>query len=145
MPLNLVEAGAVAGRSKSSILRAIKRGALTASRDDTTGGWCIEEAELHRAFPPAVHATNGGTSGNRHGTPTIRELEARIAEMQEAARLRDEVIADLRRQRDTEAEERRRLTALLTDRTSPPGASGRLPEGREPRRSWWPWRRRAVS
>ena len=58
-------------------------------------------------------------------------LEARIVEMQEAARLRDETIADLRRQRDADAEERRRLTALLADQRAAPAR----------RRSWLPWRR----
>lgn len=129
MPLNLVEAGAAAGRSKSSILRAIRRGALSATRDDTTGGWCIDEAELHRAFPPVAHNGHDGTSGNRPGNPTIRELQARIDEMQEAARLRDDVIDDLRRRLDAEADERRRLTALLTDQRS------------VPRRVWW-WTRK---
>ena len=138
MSFNLVEAGAAVGRSKSSILRAIKRGALSASKDDTTGGWCIEEVELFRAFPPVAHTTDGGTSRNRAGNPTIRELEARIAEMQEAARLRDEVIADLRQQRDREADERRRLTMVLADLRAAPPAPQPVPA-----RRWWLWGRRA--
>lgn len=78
---NLVEAGAARGRSKSSILRAIRRGALSAVREDTTGGWRIEEAELFRAFPPVASSSNGvvrGTSRNRGATPSIRELQAHI-------------------------------------------------------------------
>ena len=135
MPLNLVEAGAAAGRSKSSILRAIKRGALSATRDDTTGGWCIEEAELFRAFPPELHATNGGTSRNQHGNPTIRELAARLEAEREKNTILEGVVDDLRgRLSDSEKERRAtaaQLTALLTDqRAAPSPAPAR-------RRRWW--------
>ena len=51
--------------------------------------------------------------------------------MIEAARLRDDTIADLRRRLDAEAEERRRLTAILADQRAAPE-----------RRRWWPWTRR---
>ena len=127
MPLNLVEAGAAAGRSKSSILRAIKRGALSAKRDDTTGGWCIEEAELFRAFPPVPRGTDAGTSRNRTGGPTIRELEARLEAERAKTSILEEVVIDLRRRLDRADE---RLTAILADqRTDLPA-----------RRRWW-WRR----
>jgi hypothetical protein len=54
MPYNLAEAGAAVGRSKSSILRAIRKGALSAARNETTGEWAIEPAELFRAYPPVA-------------------------------------------------------------------------------------------
>ena len=38
------------GTAKSTILRAIKAGRLSATRDDT-GQWCIDPAELARVFP----------------------------------------------------------------------------------------------
>jgi hypothetical protein len=133
---NLVEAGAAAGRSKSSILRAIRRGALSAARDDTTGGWRIEEAELFRAFPPVASELNGGSAGtsrNRAGTTTIRELQADIAGKNTLIVAHEQTIDDLRSRLDAEAEERRKvqaqLTALLTDQRAPTPA----------RRSWWPW------
>jgi hypothetical protein len=115
---NLVEAGAVAGRSKSSILRAIRRGALSAARDDTTGGWRIEKAELLRAFPPVAPSDGGttdGTSRNRRGPASIRELQAHIEAKDAVIAVHERTIDDLRRRLDAEAEERRRLTALLTD------------------------------
>jgi len=62
-----------------------------------------------------------------------------------------DTIRDLRARLDAEAEERRtaqaKLTALLTDRTSP-APDQRVAETAgvsAPRRSWWPWRRRAES
>src|SRR3954467_14986585 len=79
MPYNLVEAGKAIGMGKSSVLRAIRKGVISASRDPTTGGWAIEPAELHRAFL----AVANGTADNRDGTAetdAMRELRARLAD-----------------------------------------------------------------
>jgi hypothetical protein len=138
MSYNLSEAGAATGKTRSAILKAIRRGAISASRDEATGGWLIDPAELHRAFP----AVSRETSGNGHDTGEtgeIRELRARLTDAHDT-------IHDLRQRLDTEAEERRRLTALLTDRRTMPSddPSALLPPAAA-RRSWWPWRRRAVS
>lgn len=139
MPYNLVEAGAAIGKSKSTVLRAIRRGILSATRDEATGGWLIDPAELHRVYPPVAPGSTepgNGATHNQDGTGAtaeLRELRARL----EAAELRfadaQDQIADLRRRLDAEAEERRRLTAVLADRTTPPAAS-------PPRRRWWQWR-----
>lgn len=48
---NLVSAAAAAGVNRSTVLRAIKAGRLSAQRDET-GGWQIDPAEFHRVFPP---------------------------------------------------------------------------------------------
>lgn len=119
---NLVEAGAAAGRSKSSILRAIRRGALSAARDDVTGGWRIEKAELFRAFPPVAPSDGGttdGTSRNRARTATIRELQADIDGKKALIAVHERTIEDLRARLTAEADERRQvqtqLTALLAD------------------------------
>src|SRR5215213_1699251 len=114
MPYNLVEAGAATGKGKSTILKAIKRGAISATRD-TNGGWLIEPAELHRVYRPVSPGMSHDTSDNHLGhrdTAEMRELRARLDDAQETIR-------DLRHRLDAEAEERRRLTALLADRTNP--------------------------
>ena len=77
MPYNLVEAGKAIGMGKSSVLRAIRKGVISASHDPVTGGWAIDPAELHRAFP----AVANGTVDNRIGTAetdAMRELRARL-------------------------------------------------------------------
>src|SRR5690242_2028349 len=96
MPYNLVQAGAATGRDKSTVLKAIKRGAISATRDPD-GGWLIEPAELHRIYPPVAPVASGvanATSGNRdfhHSEPQatratsategeIHELRARLAD-----------------------------------------------------------------
>src|SRR3954468_16461944 len=66
---NLAEAGKAIGMSKSSVLRAIRRGAISASRDELTGGWAIDPAELHRVFAPVASGAGqplNGTPRNGH-------------------------------------------------------------------------------
>ena len=48
--LTLAQAAAMTGMNRSSILRAIKRGALTGSKDHNDV-WHIDGAELARVFP----------------------------------------------------------------------------------------------
>ena len=126
---SLAQAATAVGRNRSSILRAIKAGKISAVRDDASGEWRIEPAELHRLYP--VTDELGDAQGNAQlrndaAQVEICELRARLAD-------KDDVIADLRAQRDraqaalTAAQER--ITALLTDQRPTPG-----------RRRWWQWR-----
>jgi hypothetical protein len=122
--LNLVQAGELVGRSKSAILKAIRRGDISASRDAVTNAWLIEPAELTRVYQPRTSAEKD-EAGNRNSaleTVLLAEVRARLAEVQS-------VVRDLQ-QRLTESDrERTRLTVLLTDQRS---SSRRGP--------WsWPW------
>jgi Trm5-related predicted tRNA methylase len=135
MPYNLVEAGKAIGMGKSSVLRAIRKGVVSASRDPVTGGWAIDPAELHRAFP----AVADGTAHNQDGTvetDAMRELRARLEDT-------PHTVEDLRRRLDRSDEERHqlqtqlaaaqeRIAALLTDQRMKPAPA---------RQSWWRWRR----
>src|SRR5689334_4451382 len=108
MPYNLVEAGAATGKGKSTILKAIKRGAISATRD-TTGGWLIEPAELHRVYRPVSPVVSNDTSDNhsrRQDTAEMRELRARLDDAQDTIR-------DLRHRLNTAEARLDRL--LLTD------------------------------
>ena len=150
MSYTLGEAARVTGRNKSTILRAIKSGMMSATKS-ANGDWCIDAAELGRVYPllasslatatsaTTPHATKSNGFGNGHDAERngveidgTAQLLARLAD-------KDAVIEDLRRRLDTEAEERRqtqaRLTALLSDRTAPTAPA---------RRSWWRWRRSAA-
>jgi len=60
----------------------------------------------------------------------LREIRAKLEAASARIADKDAVIDDLRRRLDAEAEERRRLTALLTDNRAAVS-----------RRSWWPWGR----
>src|SRR4051794_2366840 len=130
MPYNLVEAGKAIGMGKSSVLRAIRKGVISASRDPTTGGWAIEPAELHRAFL----AVANGTADNRDGTAetdAMREVRARLADKDALITSLERTVEDLRRRLDTATEqlgEALTQVRLLTDQRQPG------------RRSWWRWR-----
>src|SRR4051812_7351329 len=135
MQYTVAEAAQAIGKSKATVLRAIAKGRISANRDEA-GMFHIDPAELHRVFPTetansgdAPHATSDDAARSDVAA-RLTAAEARIAEMQDAARLRDDTIADLRRRLDDEAAERRRLTMVLADlRTPQPQAA--------PRRRWW--------
>jgi hypothetical protein len=119
MAYTLAAAAAAVNRNKTTVLRAIKAGKLSARRDEVSNGWMIEAAELHRFYGTAAPATVDATP---RSDDAMTELRARLAD-------KDEMISALRRLLDEERTERRqvqaRLDALLT----------------APRRAWWPWRR----
>src|SRR5690349_6492472 len=124
MSYTLGEATRATGKSKATIHRSIQSGRISATRDETTGSWTIEAAELHRVFPP-VSAEQVQESGLRQAetrdeTDTLRlRLEELRAERERERTDKDGVIADLRERLDASEEERRKvqtqLTALLTD------------------------------
>lgn len=99
MGYNLVEAGAAVGMSKNGVLKAIRRGALSASRTET-GGWSIDPAELHRVYPPKAPEMTTVD-------PVLEEVRARLADAQA-------VIRDLQDRLTESDRERTRLTTLLT-------------------------------
>jgi uncharacterized coiled-coil protein SlyX len=107
------------------------------TRDDVAGSWLIEESELHRVFPPGTAVPGTADSNDAPRTPDrTAELETRIAEMQESARLRDDTIADLRRRLDTataQLGEALTQVRLLTDQRAKSEPAAAPP----PRRRWW--------
>jgi excisionase family DNA binding protein len=141
MALTITKAAEMAGCNRSTIQRAIRAGKLSATRDEASGAWMIEVAELCRVWPDAgaLGSANGTAIGNAlprtdDATAEMRELRGRLADAHDQ-------IADLRRRLDVEVEERRRLLSLheadqrlLADlRERPP----------QPRRRWWHFRSRA--
>jgi hypothetical protein len=146
MPHTLREAAKAVGRDRSTLIRAIRAGRLSANRDDATGAWLIEPAELHRIYPPEpaegdAERTSGAPGSATAMRPVGRANGAQAAAQVEIRELRAQLAAyertvdDLRRRLDAESDERRRLTAVLADqRAAPPPAPA-------PARRWWPWRR----
>ena len=108
---NLVSAAAATGVNRSTILRAIKAGRISAQRDETNG-WQIDPAELHRVFPPLP---SGATTATQLGATT----DALVAELRA-------VIADLRRDRDAWREAFENAQRLLPRPTQPDASAGRL-------------------
>jgi hypothetical protein len=118
MSYTLGSAARATGKSKATIHRAIKSGRLSASRTES-GGWLIDAAELARVFPETGEtgsetatvrqsATASGAAGTALGPfPGTAALERLLAE-------REETIRRLWNRIEADAEERRRLLALLT-------------------------------
>jgi excisionase family DNA binding protein len=125
--LSLREAAKEVNVCKSTILRAVRRGRLSAARTDD-GGYSIDPAELFRVYEPRTVASTPERSEGHLATTAI--LEERIEGLKAlTAELRDRV-RDLTGQRDqaqaraTELDRR-----LLTYRAAPR----------------WFWLRRAVA
>lgn len=119
MFLTLAQAAEATGKSKSTLLRAVKKGQVSAHRDDSGAFW-VDPAELHRVFPAVGDARHGaqmthqdaGESG--HDAARVAILERDLAHVRELLEREREATRDLARRLDQEAEERRKLTALLT-------------------------------
>lgn len=139
--LSLLEASQRVGKSKPTILRAIHAGKISASRDEPTGEWRIEPAELFRVYPPLSEGTDAPvqdgdeasritSTDKRNGLKsddaltvarTVAELDAVKRELdqerEERARERrqlEETVGDLRRRLDASEEERRQKDTQLT-------------------------------
>lgn len=121
--------------SKPTLSKAISNGRLSAEKQPD-GSYRIQAAELFRVYPPATHgngldhgqavASETGSSNGLAGSEiaVLRErLAVLIAERDRERQQLTDQINDLRARLDAEAEERRRLTALLTDQ--------------RPRVPWW--------
>jgi hypothetical protein len=171
MAYTINRAAAAAGRCKSTILRAIHSGKISAVRDPVNGGWLIEPAELHRAYSVAAEPAGGAAVQSapvpvqshdevQHRpapVPVHARLEAaevRISEILEAQRLRDDVIADLRQRLDRADEHRQRADeqrqqaqAALAEVQAKLVAvlTDQRPAPAPPaRRAWWPRGRKLI-
>jgi hypothetical protein len=144
MALSLAEAAEATGRNRSTILRGIRRGMISATRDPRTQAWLVEPAELFRVFPPVLplqpaEAAQGSAQAPRAGeaaqiavlTARLEAAEQRLADAHAMIAAHEATIEDLRRRLDTAtAQLGDALTQvrLLTDQRVPA------------RRAWWRWR-----
>lgn len=112
MSYTLAEAAAACGVNKSTVLRAVKSGRISGTKDEL-GVWHVEAVELHRVFPAASAAADPEPMP-RHAPPDPA-TDALVAELRT-------VIADLRQDRDQWREQAQRLA---------------LPAPRGASRPWW--------
>lgn len=134
MKLNASQAAKATGKSIPTITRAIKSGKISGEPDGK--GYLIEAAELFRVFPATKDDTNNvsnknannlghETNKNNHDSAILRREIDMLHEMLEREK---DTVRDLRTRLDSESEERRRLTAMLTDQRKPEPA---------PKLPWW--------
>ena len=98
--MTLSEAAAWAGKGRPAILKAIQKGVLSATKDDT-GQWRIDPAELARAYRPGTK--QDGSSVVPRSTLDIAEATA--GKGRELALLR-EMLDEVRRERDDVRQDR---------------------------------------
>lgn len=124
MRYTLGTAAKATGKAKSTILRAIKSGAISAARSHD-GSYEIEPAELHRVFRPngTQQAPSNDAQPQSEHPETLRlRLEILEAERQRERDQMQATIDDLRGRLDRSEE---RVTALLAAPAKP--------------RRWWRW------
>ncbi len=118
----LKEAAEAVGMTKPAIFKAIKRGSISANKDER-GQWLIDPAELHRVYKPIdrsesqpIPSLREETAVNTQGLRV--EIENLKEERERERKQLQETITDLRRRLDQSEAERRetqgKLTALLT-------------------------------
>src|SRR6476646_2266497 len=111
MAYSLAQAAQAVDRDRSTLLRMIKLGRISAVRDPVSGAWAIEPVELFRTYPPAdPHGENQAdaqlrTPAPHDSTAQVAVLQAKLDAAADAIRVRDEMITDLRMQRDRAHEE----------------------------------------
>jgi hypothetical protein len=124
MRYTLGTAAKATGKAKSTILRAVKSGAVSAKKAHD-GSYEIEPSELHRVFPPngAQQASSNDAQPNEEHSATLRiRLEVLEAERQRERDQMQATIDDLRARLDRSED---RVTALLASPSK--------------RMRWWPW------
>ena len=119
MSYTLGQAAKAVGMSKTSILRSIKAGRISAGRDEL-GQWAIEPCELHRVYPPLTDDTATGNSTAERGVTGdgTALVEANTRATLAEARLSDfkSMLDDIREQRDRWQQQAERVAALaITD------------------------------
>jgi len=157
--LSLREAAQQARTSKSTILRAIQSGRLSATRTDD-GGYSIDPAELCRVYPPRPDAPDqsadqsagqGATVLSSDAATELRIRNARLEAQNEALR----AIAEVEKQQgERERRTLQQMIAQLEEQVSKwqqqaerlalaPPKPAETPKAAPVRRSWWPWQRSA--
>jgi hypothetical protein len=146
--LTLAQAAAMTGMNRSSILRAIKRGAITGTKDHNDV-WHIDGAELARVFPvtppntqpaqPEAHLDALAAHKLALAEERITELKQRLEEMrQERDRAR---AGEDAWKTQCEAVTRQLALPAPQDAQAPPKPVSVPSVAIGSRRRWWPWRR----
>ena len=134
MKLTAGQAAKAVGVSTATITRAIKRGRISAAKDED-GAWQIEPAELHRTFPPVEPQVDTQSGMQRDATPSQDgEMRVELARMEERLRATEEQREAAERDRDAWRAQAERLTMAL------PAPAATTPPPPPKRRRWWTWR-----
>ena len=129
MTMSLNEAAKSCHKAKGTVLKAIKEGKLSAPKD-AQGRYEIDPSELHRVFPLTADDQSEKPiqtiTSNHENRIEIERLRAELKAANTLSENMAETVADLRERLDREGEERRQLTAMLTDQRTGQGAKRSL-------------------
>ena len=123
MPYSLAAAAAATGLNKTTVLRAIKSGKISGSKDEH-GQWHVEPAELHRVYPPVASRADGSDAVQRDASfdaVVAAELQLKLALSEQRLSDLKDVLDEMRSQRDAWQAQVKLLA--ITDK--------------RPQRSWW--------
>jgi hypothetical protein len=131
MPYTIAQAAEATGNNRTTILRAIKAGKVSATKD-AHGNWLVEPAELHRVYPPAQE----GARPEKQQRAQVAEamLAGQITALRETAELLRAQLDDVRKDRDHWRDQAQAVTRQLADARAP-----------QPAETPGPWWRRLVS
>jgi hypothetical protein len=122
--LSAREAADQVGLTKQAIIKAIRKGTISAEKD-VSGEWRIDPAELFRVYQATVKVVDNQQPATAVVDPS---LQREVAFRDEKIALLEDQLTDLREDRDRWRAQAERATRLLTDQR---------PVTR--RRKWWPW------
>jgi len=116
--IGMTEAAKLTGKQRQTIHKAIKEGRISAIRSEA-GEWRIDPAELFRVYPPLSTVNDNQSAQVDAGLQRVDSgLQREVELLRERIREKDDIISDLREDRD---HWRQQATALLTDqRPKPP-------------------------
>jgi hypothetical protein len=111
MSYTLAAAAEACGVNKSTVLRAIKSGKVSGTKDEN-GEWYVEPAELHRVYPPVAVAAERADAMPRDAMGDAAALalaHQRAALAEERLGELKAMLADLRCDRDAWRDQAQRL------------------------------------
>jgi len=123
--LSATAAAKVAHKSKLDILEAIKIGNMSASKNKR-GHWEIDPSELNRVFPYSVSQPNQDQFEKlletNKNTSETNALEVEVKMLREQLGFRDEILAEVRQERDDWKGQAK--TLLIRNQSKPEGQGG---------------------
>ena len=145
MGYTLGQAAKAVGMSKTSVLRSIKAGRISAGRDEF-GQWAIEPCELHRVYPPLTDDNDTGNGTGERGATgedtalvganaRASLLEWRINDLRTMLDDMRGQRDDMRHERDHWREQAQRL--VLADQRERTAAAAPQAKSEPERRPWW--------
>lgn len=122
MLLPVAEAARMVGLSRSGLMRAIQRGTVSASRDESNGQWLVDSSEVTRVYKPVSDTVT-----------TLPPDDTELRLLQEKLRALIEMRDELRAERDylrAQLEREHTSMARLTERLNlpaPPATRAGIP------------------